>query len=628
MSPNARKTAEGGKGKLVAKEEMFFGDISWAVYFWYMRIGSYAWVAATIFAFTIWRVTSVFVDLWLAIWSDKQDAFGRSYTDEEYMTGFGILVIMSIVLLLFRSLMYRGFMLEVARNSHDALVQRVIRAPTWFFDTTPMGRIVNRFSKDIDCLDSKLPESIQMVLNLFFTILGTLFLVAFAAPYILVIFPVLVVIFYNLYTYYSRTMRGVKRVEGIERSPMMAIMGETLGGLATIRAYGLQDYFSKNHDLRSAAAARPPYCQRACQRWLSARTEMIGSTILFGVGYLSAMSKALGDSAWNVEVNPAVAALSLTYSMATTNAITFMTRMLADMESDMSSTERIHEYTHDVPVERDVTYGTGAGQQPPLPAAWPSRGAITFKNVDLRYREGLPLVLKDVSFTIAPGSKIGVVGRTGSGKSTIMLTLFRMVEPCSGAIIIDDRDIGTVALNDLRRGVTIIPQEPTMFSGTIRSNLDPFGEATDEELWAIVDKVGMRQRLEQGGLNEEVAERASNFSVGQRQLLCLARALLKRSNILLLDEASASLDAESDTTIQRVLREEFAKCTVITIAHRLATIIDSDRVIVMRDGTVVEHDSPAALMNTPDSLFRDMVSQLGEEQFDQLKAVAEAHSAQ
>jgi ABC-type multidrug transport system fused ATPase/permease subunit len=406
--------------------------------------------------------------------------------------------------------------------------------------------------------------------------------------------------------------------------------------------------------------------------------------------------------------NLPVMALSLTNSIAMAQFLGILTNLSSELESALSSVERVKEYCDDLPQERDVRYeggsddgedggggslrrgmrpehehtecGSGAGSvnknttaAPPLPQGWPSSGELRFEHASLRYREGLPLVLSNLNLTIETGAKVGVVGRTGSGKSTLMLALFRILEIATltdqeeasqrkdgdmtassslrhGAIFLDGRDIATIALRNLRSAITIIPQDPLLFAGTIRSNVDPFEQHTDERIWSVLEQVGLRDRImaasadseateENGdascsamdrGLNCAVAARGANFSVGQRQLLCLARALLKECRLLLLDEATASVDQDTDTKIQRTIREAFAHCTVLTIAHRLQTIMDSDRVLVMENGIAVEYDTPFALLSRRDddpgltgARFKGMVGALGEEQAAAMYEIAE-----
>jgi ABC-type multidrug transport system fused ATPase/permease subunit len=338
----------------------------------------------------------------------------------------------------------------------------------------------------------------------------------------------------------------------------------------------------------------------------------------------------------SISLSPSVIALAISSAITTTNTITFLTRTIAGLATDMSSTERLRQYTEEIPQERTLKYqgedDAPVNAPPHPPSEWPASPDVTLVNFNLRYRPGLPLALRDVTVSLKSHNKIGIVGRTGSGKSTLILAIFRIVEALSGCIKIDGRDIATLKLDDLRRVITIIPQDPLLFTGTVRTNIDPFGQHTDDALWAVLDKLRLRPRLStfitEGprGLEAAVAERGNNFSAGQRQLLCMARALLKNAPIIMLDEATASLDLEADGLIQTLVRSEFRDKTVITIAHRLATVMDSDRILVMANGEVAEFDSPKTLMRDDTSVLNGMARRLGPEQFTLLRDLAEGRA--
>eukprot|EP00758_Cryptobia_borreli_P010254 Tbor_TRINITY_DN5555_c2_g1::TRINITY_DN5555_c2_g1_i2::g.13278::m.13278/K05665/ABCC1; ATP-binding cassette, subfamily C (CFTR/MRP), member 1 len=606
---------------LLTKENVNVLDVSWSVYQWYFKIGTVHWTVVTLLLYIIWRSAATISELWLAWWSTKVSVFGRSYTDLEYLTYFAITSMISITIVYFRQLSLAYFTVSASRKCHSLMLENVLRAPISFFDTTPMGRILNRFSKDIDSLDYRIPEILQTLLLMAFVLLGAMVLVIVSTPFVLLVIPMLLICLRHVYRRYMNAARHLKQIEAVTRSPVMAIVNETLGGLSTIRAYGMGRHFIHMHSDRACIAARAPYNQRCAQRWLSARTELFGSVVLLFTTYISALLNATRYQ-WEFSIQPGAIALAITSVLATTNSVTFLNRQLADFEAEMNSAERIKEYSSDIPQERDVVYDE---ETPAPPADWPNTGSIKFTNVSMRYRDDLDLVLNGVNIDIKSGEKVGLVGRTGSGKSSIILTMFRIVELAGGSISIDGINIANLSLHDLRRNITIIPQDPTLFTGTLRSNLDPFSEASDEDIWAVLDKCSMRLHVESlhEGLNSPVEERGANFSVGERQLLCLARALMKRSKILLLDEATASVDFEVDKVIQNTIATEFEACTVITIAHRLATIITGDKVVVMSDGIVAEAGSPKELLNMPDGQFKNMVANLGPEQAAELKTIAD-----
>jgi ATP-binding cassette, subfamily C (CFTR/MRP), member 1 len=463
-------------------------------------------------------------------------------------------------------------------------------------------------------MDLSIPEAMNSFYNLAFQILGSYGLMIYSATYLVAVIVVLLVVLAVVYKYYSTTNRAQKSLEAANRSPMASVLNETLGGLPTIRAYGMTNHFTAKHALRLRLSVRSVYSWRVSQRWFSVRMDAISSTVVLATTLI--ICGLLVSSDDRATAAP-VMSLAITYSISVATAFGFLTTISSEIESGMSSVERVKEYCDELPQEKVVVYGTGPNDTHAPSPHWPSAGRVEFRGASLRYRDGLPLVLKHLTVCVEAGHKIGIVGRTGSGKSTIMLALFRMVELAEGSITFDDVDIATLNTKDLRNKITIIPQDPMLFQGTVRSNLDPFLQATDDDVWRVLDTVGISERVKRDGegLSCAVAEKGANFSVGQRQLLCLARALLKNCKILLLDEATASVDFEADALIQRTLRTAFKECTVLTIAHRLATVIDSDRIMLMEHGVLKEYDSPANLVRSDASLFNAMLKRLGPEQY-------------
>lgn len=491
---------------------------------------------------------------------------------------------------------------EAGKVMLNRAIGRVLRAPMSFFDTTPLGRITNRFSKDIDVMDNNLTDSMRMFLLTQVMILSVFGLVIAYYPYYAIALGPLFLMFLFSASYYRASAREIKRHESVLRSVVFAKFGEAVQGTATVRAYGLQAHFSKTIKDSIDNMDSAYYLTFANQRWLSVRLDAIGNLLVFTTGILVVTSR--------FNVNPSIAGLVLSYILSIVQMIQFTVRQLAEVENNMNATERIHYY------------GTQLEEEPPLKLAevrpsWPEKGEIVFDNVQMRYREGLPLVLKGLDMHVKGGERIGVVGRTGAGKSSIMSTLFRLVELSGGSITIDGVNISTVGLQDLRSRLAIIPQDPTLFRGTIRTNLDPFNEHADLELWSALRKAhlisetaSIEDKSERIHLDSVVEEEGLNFSLGQRQLMALARALVRGSRIIVCDEATSSVDMETDQKIQRTIVEGFEGKTLLCIAHRLKTIIGYDRICVMDNGQIAELDTPLRLYERG-GIFRSMCDRSG-----------------
>lgn len=397
------------------------------------------------------------------------------------------------------------------------------------------------------------------------------------------------------------------------RSVVFAKFGEALSGTACIRAYGIEDRFVRNvrdaiDDMDSAY-----YLTFANQRWLSTRLDTVGNLLVLTTAILVVTSR--------FSVSPSIGGLVLSYVLSITQMIQFTVRQLAEVENAMNATERLHYYGTHLEEEAPLRLGE-------VRSSWPERGEIVFDNVEMRYRDKLPLVLQGLSMHVQGGERIGVVGRTGAGKSSIMSTLFRLVELSGGSITIDGVDISKVGLHDLRTRLAIIPQDPTLFHGTVRSNLDPFDEHTDLELWSALrksDLVHEDAALDDktaGGIHLDgiVEEEGLNFSLGQRQLMALARALVRGSQIIVCDEATSSVDMETDRKIQQTMASAFRGKTLLCIAHRLRTIIDYDRICVMDAGRIAELDTPLRLFEKDGGIFHGMCERSGIRREDFLRS--------
>ncbi|KAF9437497.1 hypothetical protein BGZ76_000493 [Entomortierella beljakovae] len=508
-----------------------------------------------------------------------------------------------------QTIQYKGS-LTASRSIQRRLLSRILNSPVRFFDTTPLGRIMNRFTKDIETVDQ---EVAPIASNLMFDFLGTITVVvviAFITPQFLIPAFVITILFVIMATLYLRSSRELKRIESITKSPIFSHFGESLSGVATIRAYGQEKRFQRENLELLDEHNRPFFYLWVCNRWLSIRVDILSAFVAFFAGLLIVINRD--------KLDEGLAGLSLSYSLTFTDHVLWLVRLYSNNEMNMNSVERIREYM-DLPQEPPAVI---EGCRPP--PGWPNNGEIDVENLVMQYSPDDPPVIRDVSFHVNPREKVGIVGRTGAGKSTLAVAFFRFMEMTAGKITVDGVDISSLGVHDLRSSLTIIPQDPVLFIGTIRSNLDPFDEHDDAALWATLKRVHLisddgTESNSFGNLDSEVQENGNNFSQGQRQLIGLARALLKQSKIIILDEATASVDHETDARIQATIREEFKESTLLTIAHRLRTIIDFDKVLVMDHGRVVQFDTPWNLIRS-EGIFRGMCQRSGE--FDLLVELA------
>ncbi|EXJ91043.1 hypothetical protein A1O1_04150 [Capronia coronata CBS 617.96] len=546
---------------------------------------------------------------------------------------------------------------------HEKLLTSILRAKFRFFDSTPLGQLTNRFSKDIQALDQEVAPVAIGLLHSAASVLTIVILISVITPGFLIPGSFITILYVVTGWLYIRSSRDLKRIEAVQRSPLFQHFGETLTGVVTIRAYGDESRFIQESNTRVNTHNRPFIYLWATNRWLAFRIDIAGALVSF----FSAMFLIVNAGS----IDPGAAGLALSYAITFTQNVLWLVRLYAANEQNMNAVERLQEY---IDIEQEAPASIPDTRPPPN---WPSQGAIEFIGYSTRYRPDLEPVIKHLSIRIEPGHKIGIVGRTGAGKSSLALALFRGLEADEGKILIDNVDIGLIGLQDLREAITIVPQDPTLFAGTLRSNLDPFELFTDEEVLNALRRVqlipGAHGSPEQSGsatpmeatsrsptlrensspdsqglpsvngtmkssstlvrfasnskdnknifrdLSSPIAESGSNLSQGQRQLLCLARALLKAPKVLVMDEATASIDYATDSKIQDTLRE-LKNNTILTIAHRLQTIIDYDRVLVLDKGEVVEYADPWELLQKEDGHFRSMCQTSGD--FDSLYGLA------
>uniref|UniRef100_A0A8C5RAM8 Multidrug resistance-associated protein 7 n=1 Tax=Leptobrachium leishanense TaxID=445787 RepID=A0A8C5RAM8_9ANUR len=512
-----------------------------------------------------------------------------------YLSVYGGIAVANSVCTALRAALFALGTVQAATVIHRHLLKRVLKATVTFFDITPIGRIINRFSSDLYCVDDSLPFILNIFLANMFGLLGMLLVISYGLPWILLALLPLAVLYYHIQRFYRYTSRELKRLHSITLSPIYNQFSETLSGLCTIRAMRHSDRFQEECEKRLERNQRCLFASNSAIQWLDIRLQMIGVMVVTAIAVIAIVQHQLKAG------NPGLVGLALSYALSITGLLSGLISSFTQTEAMMVSVERAEEYSRTLPSEP-------VGASVEVAPDWPSRGHIEFQEVVLCYRQDLPNALDGVSFTICPGEKIGIVGRTGSGKSSLFLALFRMMELSAGFILIDNLSARQVSLDALRSRLAVIPQDAFLFSGSVRENLDPLSRHPESDLHEVLEQCHLGALVARiGGLEAEVGDRGKNFSLGQRQLLCLARALLTQAKILCIDEATASVDHQTDCLLQQTIRERFKERTVLTIAHRLNTIMDSDRVLVMHAGKVAELDSPAALSQRTDSHFYRLI---------------------
>ena len=598
--------AKSGK-KLVKEEERNMGSVEGSAYWHYAKAGGYCVALSAIIIQALGRGAELAAGFWLAFWAEQSveaeledDPFSAAQTNR-YLAGYSGFQLLGVLGLTFRAIVIAVHRLGASKLLHDDLTDRILRAPVSFFDVTPTGRILNRFAADMDKIDLELTQSLSQGMSTVFNVIGALVAISVATQgtFLGPLVP-LGYMYHMIQKWFRKTSTELQRVNSIANSPIFADFSQTLSGTSTIRAYSKEIRFFEQMKDSFDKMNGSYLLVQLTNYWLGLRLDLLGGLVGAFIGALAVGTYSSGF------IQAGYLGLSLSYSIEMTNYLKHGVRMIATIEAQMNSVERVLYYSTNIETEAsDVNPDAD-----PDTNEWPSRGEIDIKNASMRYRDG-PIVLKGINVHINGGEKVGVCGRTGSGKSSLMVALFRIseLEQDGGGIYIDGVNTGALGTSTLRLNLSIIPQDPIIFSNTVRYNLDPFKSCTDEELWEVLEKVQMHEVIAElpGQLLYECAEGGENFSQGQRQLLCIARALLRKPRILIMDEATASIDNTTDATIQTMIRENFKDATVLTIAHRLNTIMDSDRVLVLDDGYVAEFDSPQALLQKPDGIFKAMV---------------------
>ncbi|KAJ3221938.1 Multidrug resistance-associated protein 4 [Clydaea vesicula] len=596
-------------------EDSSVGHVSLSTYLSFLTSGSSTILALLLLLYLVFgQFTVVFSSYWLSVWTNQN----KVQQEQNYFYNVFILSGM-VVLCLFINFTGAAAFFAVCLNSSklmfDKMLSSVTRSPMDFFHQNPHGRLMNRFSKDINIVDEILPACFFDTLQLFLVLLGIFVMTAVIIPAILIIFPFLAGSLFYVRKYYINTSRQLRRYEAITRSPIYSEVPATLEGLSTIRAFATQKKSLFNFHKLLDYNTTMNFTFICITKWLSVRMDAVATLFLVVVVFSSILLKIYSN------LSPGFCGLILTYSMQLVGLIQFAVRQSTEVENYMISAERVMEYTILPSEAAEVT-------ELKPPENWPTQGNIRVHDYNLKYKGSDRKILDNISVDIAPGEKIGIVGRTGAGKSSFLQGLFRIVEPESGYIEIDDINTSLLGLKDLRSKISIIPQEPFCFKGTIRFNLDPFAVYSDEEIWKALDSVELKRAIEAlpNKMESSVSEGGSNFSVGERQLICLARAILRNSRLIVMDEATSSIDLHTDSLIQNAIRTEFKHSTVLTIAHRLNTVIDYDKIIVLDYGKLVEFGSPAELLSkdssSSDAWFKKMVEEMGEDAANTLIKIA------
>ena len=630
------------KGQLAGKEERATGSVSWRVYRDYIVSGGAFYSSLLIVFFLVFQCFTQLTSWWLSIWSNGTYGFSAG----GYIAIYVLFSLGTSLCALGRGFIFGMFTRQTSLTLFAKQIYAIFRSPMSWFDVTPSGRILNRTSKDQDDVDSNLPFTMQMSIQNLLTLFGTIISIGIVNPPFFIFAFIAICYCIHTINIYLTASRELKRVERILLAPALSLFSECANGYQVIRAFKKEGYFKQMFEERTEKYLKAAAGGASLERWVSLRTDLFGALIVGATCFVSILTRSS-----IVSGETGLAGLSISWSLTITGLVSFAIKTLSDTEIQMNSVERILEYINKPEKEADW-------DKPEAPQGWPGAGNWNAENITYRYREGLPDVIHGINFDIGSREKIGVVGRTGSGKSTLTLGLLRILELAQkngkvGKLSLDGTDISKIGLHELRKKITIIPQDPVLFTGTVRSNVDPFHEYPDEEIIDALKKVQIWEQIkgdspggsgdrpegfgkgpgagkkpmmlpnslemtsiapvnhDQKKLTMNINDGGSNFSLGQRQLICMARALVRKPKVLLMDEATASIDELTDHLIQKMIKTEFKDTTVITIAHRLNTIIQYDKILVLDQGNVAEFDDPVNLLERGDGYFAKLIKENG-----------------
>ncbi|XP_072549871.1 multidrug resistance-associated protein 1 [Salminus brasiliensis] len=580
----AKKPKSPDAAKLTEADKANTGKVKLAVFWEYMKAIGVFLSFISIFLFLAHHVSSLGSNYWLSLWTDDPVINGTQPSRKMRLGVYGALGLSQGFAVFCYSISVSIGGILASRYLHETMLYNVLRSPMSFFERTPSGNLVNRFAKETDTIDAVIPNIIKMFMGSLFNCLGSCAVILIATPLVAIIIPPLGLLYFFVQRFYVASSRQLKRLESVSRSPVYTHFNETLLGTSVIRAFGEQRRFIGESDRRVDHNQKAYFPSIVANRWLAVRLEFVGNCIVMFAALFAVMARD--------NLSPGLMGLSISYALQVTASLNWLVRMSSELETNIVAVEKVKEYGD---TEKEAEWKL---EQTTVPAGWPTVGHIEVRNFGLRYREDLELAIHDITVTIDGGEKVGIVGRTGAGKSSLTLGLFRIIEAAQGEICIDGVNIADLGLHELRSRITIIPQDPVLFSGSLRMNLDPFDGYSDEDVWRALELAHLKNFVSglPDKLNHECSEGGENLSLGQRQLVCLARALLRKTKILVLDEATAAVDLETDNLIQSTIRTQFEDCTVLTIAHRLNTIMDYTRVLVLDKGQMAEFDSPASLL--------------------------------